>query len=74
MVQLAAFPEDRRICVVSAIRAYLTRTPHKISRGTLARWTISILKLAGVSEYNKICFPLYTWCDGVKSKTVENLG
>ena len=64
-VQLAAFPEVRRICVVSAIRAYLSRTkqmrrscqllvsyikPHKeISRDTLARWTISILKLAGVN-------------------------
>ena len=65
MVQLATFAEDNRLCVVSAIRVYLSRTkqirrscqllvsyiqPHKeISRATLARWTTSILKLAGLN-------------------------
>ena len=60
---LSAFPEDKWL--VSAIRAYLSKTkqirrshqllvsyikPHKeISRDALDRWTIGILKLAGVN-------------------------
>ena len=63
-VQLTAFPDDKRLCVVSAIRAYFSKTKeirscqllvsfiksHKaISRDTLARWTIGILKFAGIN-------------------------
>ena len=60
-----SFWKDQRLCVVSALRTYisLTRTlrasqqllvsyikPHKaITRNTLARWTIRMLKMVGVN-------------------------
>ena len=64
-VCFTAFPEDRKLCIVSAIREYVKKTSKlrknsqllisfirpfgPISRDTLARWTIRVLKLAGVN-------------------------
>ena len=61
---LRAFPECKRLCVVHTLKCYLRRTelvrghgqlllsylrPHgPISRDSLARWTITVLELAGV--------------------------
>lgn len=59
-----SFPQEKKLCVVRALRAYIVRTeslrksdqllvsfikPHgPISRDTLARWTLRILRAAGV--------------------------
>ena len=63
-IHVSAFKDDRKLCIVSAIKEYLFKTkelrnsrqllvsfikPHKgISRDTLARWTITVLKEAGI--------------------------
>ena len=65
-VQHTSFPDDKCLCVVSVIRAYISKTkeirrsgqllvsfikPHKaISRDTLARWTIGILKQTSITN------------------------
>ena len=64
-VELQSFKNEKKLCVVSAIREYLNKTlelrtskqllisyikPHgPISRDTLARWTLRTLKEAGVN-------------------------
>ena len=63
-VKLIAYKLDKKLCVVATLREYLSRTqnirksdqllisyikPHgPVSRDTLARWTINVLKLSGV--------------------------
>ena len=61
---LRAFPTCKRLCVVHTLKCYLAKTetvrgysqvllsflrPHKpISRDSLARWTLTVLKLSGI--------------------------
>ena len=63
-ITMCSFPEDKKLCVVRAINTYVARTAsrrkHKqlllsfikpfgpISRDTLSRWTLIILKEAGI--------------------------
>ena len=65
LVSLQRFPDDKKLCVVAAIKQYIALTadlrtskqllvsyikPHgPISRDTLARWTLRSLKQAGVN-------------------------
>ena len=56
---LKPFDRCRRLCIVRTIKEYLTRTekhyqpPHKaISRDTLARWTLGVLRTADI-DVNK---------------------
>ena len=64
-LQLLSYPREKKLCVVTTIRDYISKTaclrtsqkllvsyikPHAaISRDTLARWTLRILRLAGVN-------------------------
>ena len=68
-ILIRAFPEDKRLCVVEVLKVYLKRTelvrefsqlllsyisPHNpIERGSLARWTLATMRLAGIdtTEY-----------------------
>ena len=63
-ITLYSFPEDKKLCVVRAIKTYVSRTASRrkhnqlllsfikpfgpISRDTLSRWTLTILKEAGI--------------------------
>ena len=64
IINVQSFPLERKLCVVSAIRNYIFKTseirsssklfvsyikPHgAVSRDTIARWTLRVLKTAGV--------------------------
>ena len=64
-ITLSSFPEDKKLCVVRAIKTYVIRTASRrkhnqlllsfikpfgpISRDTLSRWTLTILKEAGIN-------------------------